>query len=246
MIIDAHCHVGEGLEYSFSPEELLSQMDSNDVEKAVIVPTDKYFAVYNREGNNYVLSLAKKHPDRFLPMATANPWYGDKAIEELSRSFAKGAVGLYLHPFLQGFRITDKVVYLLIELAGELKKPVYFHTGTPISCMPYQLTELAMQFPQVNFIMGHMAYSDFWYEVENAANPVKNIFLETSVHCPSFIELMVRKIGADRIMYGSDAPKCFMDLEIEKIMKYVPENEDREHIFNKTIKKVFKELDNGN
>ncbi len=246
MIIDAHCHVGEGVGYSLSPEKLLSQMNSNNVGKAVIVPTDKYLAVYNREGNDYVLSLAKKHPDRFYPMAAANPWYGGKALEELRRSFGEGAVGLKLHPFLQGFRITDEVVYPLIELADELEKPVYFHTGTPISSMPYQLTEVAMRFPKVNFIMGHMAYSDFWNDVENAVNAVKNIFLEISIYYPFLIELMVRRVGADKIMYGSDVPKCFMNLEIEKIMRYVPKNEDREYIFSKTIKNVIKEFANGN
>ena len=36
MIIDAHCNLGEGFNFSQSAEALLSEMDKNNVEKAVV------------------------------------------------------------------------------------------------------------------------------------------------------------------------------------------------------------------
>ena len=36
MIIDAHCHLGEGFRFSQSAEALLLEMDKNNVEKAVV------------------------------------------------------------------------------------------------------------------------------------------------------------------------------------------------------------------
>ncbi len=43
----------------------------------------------------------------------------------------------------------------------EYRVPVYFHTGTMIMAEPFQLRELAGEFPNVNFIMGHSGNTDF-------------------------------------------------------------------------------------
>jgi len=241
MIIDAHCHLGEGFSASRSADELLKEMDENNVAKAVIVPMDRSIAVYNHEGNDFLLKVSRKYPERFIPMTTVNPWFGDKAIEELQWSFKEGARGLKFHPFLQGFRIGDEVTFPLIELAIRYQKPIYFHTGTPISGMPYQLTEVAMRYPEGNFIMGHMATTDFWNDVALATNAVQNIYLETSVNNPSSIKAMVEKVGADRMLYGSDSPENSISVEIEKINKVVDSEEERRYIFEITAKKLFEE-----
>lgn len=251
MIIDAHCNLGEGFSLSQSAEDLLLEMDKNNVEKAVIVPMDKFIAVYNQEGNDYILKVSKKYPKRFIPMATVNPWFGHKALKELERAFNKGARGLKLHPFLQGFKISDDIAFPLVEMAIKYRRPVYFHTGTPISGMPYQLTELAMRYPEGNFIMGHMGFSDFWNDVILATNAVKNIYLETSNHIPIFISSvigntsytgpMMGKVEANRILYGSDSPKNSMSIEIEGMNSVIESANDRRYIFETVAKKLFEE-----
>ncbi len=245
MIIDANCQVGKGQDYELSADDLVGDMDANDVAKSVIVPTERFLAVYNREGNDFLLASAREHPGRLFPLATANPWYGDKAIEELKRALGAGAIGLMLHPPLQGFKIADAIVYPLIELAGELKKPVYFHTGTLGSAMPFQLAELAMQFSHVTFIMGHMAFSDVWNDVAKAAQSARNIFLETSMYWPSFIISMSRQVGPERMMFGSSVPKNSMNLEIEKITQFFTSEQDKEQILHRTARAVFEELQDG-
>jgi uncharacterized protein len=241
MIIDANCYLGEGVGYSQSIDELIMEMDKNNVEKAVIVPVDKFIAVYNQEGNDYILKASKEYPGRFIPTATVNPWFGEKAIEELKRAFNNGARELNLHPFLQGFKISDEVVFPLVELAIEYKRPVYFHTGTPISGMPYQLTELAMRYPDCNFIMGHMGFSDFWNDVVFAASAVKNIYLETSNYYTTFIRTVVEQMGADKVLYGSGSPENSMNTEIEGIRKAIKYSHTRKLLFETVAKKIFKE-----
>ena len=58
---------------------------------------------------------------------------------------------------------------------------VYAHTGTPITAEPFQLAELARTFPDVPMVMGHMGYTDFWYDAVPAALQSENIYLETSL-----------------------------------------------------------------
>jgi len=238
-IIDAHCHIGQGLTYSQTPEALLREMDAHSVSAAVIVAADRFIAVRNREGNDEVLHAAAGHPDRFLPFAAANPWYGAEAVEELDRAFGRGALGLKLHPVLQGFTLSDEIILPLIEAAVEIDKPVYVHTGTPISCTPFQLTELAMRYPAGTFIMGHAAYADFWNDVVHSVKCVPNIFVETSQHLASVIRTLVEQVGAERVLYGSDSPLASMPVEIEKITRYVRRADDLELIFGANLRRIL-------
>jgi len=248
-IIDAHCHVGQGCGLEGTPhpdplpqgaraERLLGEMDRCGVSAAVIVPADRCIAVYNTEGNDEVLSAAKRHPDRFIPFATANPWYGDRALDELTRAFDLGAAGLKLHPVIQGFQIIDEICFPLVELAVRLRKPIYFHTGTPVCSSPFQLTELAMRYPEGVFIMGHAAYSDYWNDVSASVKCVPNILIETSQHLASFIRTLVEQVGAEKLIYGSDWPKTDMGIEIEKITRYIA-GDDLERILGGNIMRVL-------
>lgn len=238
-IIDAHCHIGRGINYSLSVDELLKQMDGHGVASAVAVPVDRCIAVDNKEGNDFVLAAARSHPDRIIPFATANPWYGDRAVDEIKRCFEAGAAGLKLHPVLQGFSIIDRVCFPLIEEAVSCAKPVYFHTGTPVHCTPFQLTELAMTYPEGQFIMGHTAYADYWNDVSAAVKATANIYIETSLHLASFVKSLNDELGADKIIYGSDLPKTSMRVEIDKISRYIESEADREAIFAGNIRRLL-------
>jgi hypothetical protein len=238
-ILDAHCNLGQGYGCSQSADELLRQMDANGVEKAVIVPADRHTAVTNSEGNDEMLAAARSHPDRFIAFCTASPWYGPKAIDEIRRVFDAGAKGLKLHPVLQGFTITDDVARPLIEAAVERGRPIYFHTGTPVCSTPFQLAEVAMRYPEGKFIMGHLAYADYWNDVESACQAAPNIWLETSAHLASVIRLWTGQAGAHRVMYGSDSPHNDMPVEIEKITRYITDDATKAMIFAGTLERLL-------
>ena len=91
-IIDAHCHVGEGFGMRLLPDDLLQAMDANGVERAVICPMDRFIAVENEAGNDYVASLVRVHPDRFIGFATVNPWYGEEGVAELEGCGASSSI----------------------------------------------------------------------------------------------------------------------------------------------------------
>lgn len=239
-IYDAHCHLGQGLSYSATAEALLEQMDACGVERAVVVPADRQIAVANREGNDEVLKAERDHPDRLTAFCTANPWYGQAALDELRRAFDLGAAGLKLHPVLQGFGIIDPVTRPVVELAVSLGKPVYFHTGTPACSTPFQLSELCLEYPNGTFIMGHAAYSDYWNDVVAAAKSVSNMFIETSTHLPLVIRLLAEELGVGRLVYGSNYPHNAMPLEIEKITRYLADAPDIDQLFWGNIERIVK------
>ena len=214
VVVDCHCHVGVGHEYRQSAHELLREMDRYGVDRAVICPVDRCIAVDNREGNDFVLGTARAYRDRFYVFATANPWYGPRAVEELRRAIGDGARGIKLHPSLQGFLLCDELVYPVVELADEVDVPVFFHTGTPAFSQPMQLAELALRFPRVTFIMGHMGSTDFWLDAIPAAQQAENIYLDTSWCLPDKVTRAIAAVGADRVLFGTDSPLSTLRLEM--------------------------------
>jgi uncharacterized protein len=214
LVVDAHCHVGIGHEYRQSAQDLLREMDRWSVDRAVICPVDRCIVVDNREGNDLMLSTVRAYPDRFYAFATANPWYGARAVAELRRAIGEGAKGIKLHPPLQGFLLCDDLVYPIIELAEELAVPVFFHTGTPAFAQPLQLGELATRYPRVNFIMGHMGSTDFKGDVLPAAAMAPNIYLDCSWVLPVWVERAVAQAGAERVLFSSDSPLSELAIEM--------------------------------
>lgn len=238
-IVDAHCHVGAGRGYSLPADELLRRMDANGVTAAVVVPTDHCIAVHNRQGNEETLRAAKSSGGRLISFATVNPWYGDEAVRELRRAFDEGAAGLKLHPVLQGFSPIDEVVFPVVELAIRMERSIYFHTGTPVHSTPFQMLELALRYPEGCFVMGHAAYSDYWNDLAAAVKGAPNLYVETSLHLASFLRVLLEQLGADRLIYGSDAPRTSMDVEIEKITRYVRDDESRRLVFGANLARML-------
>lgn len=235
-VIDAHCHIGQGYAMSQTADELLRQMDDCGIEKGVICPAEPQIAVYNREGNDAMLAAARSHPDRLIPFATCNPWYGAKAVEELRRCFAEGSRGLKLHPPLQGFSLAQEIVYPLVEVCQEVRAPIYFHTGTLICCEPFQLLELARRFPEVDFIMGHMGATDHWYDSLPTAKKARNIYLETSGRVGA---LGNDVLGAGRIFFGSDSPIWNMKVQLAGLLRASLTAEEREGILGGSLQALL-------
>jgi len=241
MIVDCHTHIGEGVYHSCSPDELLAAMDASEIAQAVVCPVDRCLAVENAEGNDYVLTQAAKHPGRFIPFATANPWYGAKAVAELQRAIAAGARGLKLNSKVQGFTLSDDVVYPLIEVAGEHNLPVFVHTATMVCAEPLQLAMLARRFPAVNFIMGHSGSTDFWNDMIPGITDVKNIYLDTSVNNPSSIGKYCTTMGPDRLCFGTDYPQNTYPIELEKMGDAIPDEQQRQIVLSQTILRLLGE-----
>lgn len=216
--VDGHCHLGHGIRRSVSARVLLKEMDRHGIDQAVVCSVDQFLAVDNREGNDLIAQTVKKHPDRLIGFASVNPWYGLAAVDELKRSLDQGLRGLKLNPFIQGFCITDEVVLPLVEVAADYGIPVYCHTGTPVGALPLQLADLAVRFPNVNFIMGHMGSADFVDEVIPAMEVAGNLFAETSkVQNCQLLKRVIERFGAERVIFGTNYPNSSYGVELEKM-----------------------------
>jgi predicted TIM-barrel fold metal-dependent hydrolase len=241
MIIDAHAHVGHGRYKSLDPDDLLRQMDAHGIDRAVICPVEEQIVLHNREGNDYILAQARRRPTRFIGFAVANPWYGPAAVAELERALSEGLRGLKLHPVIQGFAPNDPIVFPLIEAAGRRRAPVYVHTGAPNFGEPLELVELARRYPEVTFLMGHSGASDFWGDVPLCHRFAPNILFESSRNGPANFAYLCANIGADWLVFGSNAPESLYEVELANLRDAISEPAELAQVLAGNLARVLGE-----
>lgn len=172
-----------------------------------------------RARNDRLLAFVAEDPRRFA-IASVNPHNGDAAIVELERLAERGVRWLKLHPNTQGFDVADERVGRIVARAGELGMPVTFDASLVLDADQLgKFIELAMAHPQTQIVLAHMGMARFdemvvlrvleqyeWWQ--------RNLWLELSgvshLYADSpFAEKLVwvvRKVGVDRTLFGSDYP----------------------------------------
>lgn len=119
--------------------------------------------------------------------------------------------GLTLHPWLQGFASSDPIVYPLIEEAVRLNIPVIFHDGTPPYSTPLQTCHLARLYPEARIILGHSGLMDMWRNVLKGAEVNRNVYLCTTRLPLSALQTMVKALGTDRLVFGTNLAESDFD-----------------------------------
>jgi predicted TIM-barrel fold metal-dependent hydrolase len=222
VIIDAHVHIGTTTRHlraiQVTVEDILRDMDACAVDMAVLCPAGADLAVHNRRGNDRVAAAVRAHPDRFIGLGTANPWYGQAALVELDRAVnALGLRGFKFHSLIQGFHLNDPtLVYPVVEKAIELDVPIYFHCGTPIMAVPYKIQDLAQLYPEAKLIMGHRGW-DFHFDVIHVEQNCPDLWIETSKCEYVNLEHSYQMGNAHRLLFGSDYPVSAMASELSKV-----------------------------
>ncbi|MCM8789379.1 MAG: amidohydrolase family protein, partial [Candidatus Omnitrophica bacterium] len=113
-------------------------------------------------------------------------------------------------------------------------------------CMPDDFVRFANNFPEVRIIISHLGCSDttvLTLQMDAIAKSRNNnLFTDTSSFrsiFPGFIEVAVKNIGADRIMYGTDTPLYFAPCQRARIdFADIPDS-DKLLILRENAFKVF-------
>ncbi len=255
LVIDAHCHIGDyrgrhGIG-KFGPAELLARMERSGVDKAVIASAIS--PLWGRDdfirGNDLVIGAVKEYPDRFVGMCVVSPRDPDFSLQEAQRGLDAGLKALKFHPIFHGFYAVDgELMDPFMRLAAEAKAPVVTHSDfNARCCTPYQVARLAARFPGVKVVMLHLGQdAEAAAHAPDAAAPYPNLYLETS-NTPDYPYSVfinpLRKVGAARVMFGSDLPVVSVEANLAKLraaeMQFGLEETDKRQILGATAAEVF-------
>ncbi len=220
MNVDSLVFLGESL---YGPaatvDELLRALDETGMERAVVCPFRP--RSYRLEEANELLARALAgHEDRLVGFARVDPNLGDDAASELERATEDlGLRGLFLHPWEETFRIRDPAVDRLLD---GFALPVVVASGYPWLSEGLQVGELARRHADVPVVatngcqinISGLGQTDA--ELALAANA--NLVVQTTgVYREDFLEGVVGRFGAERLLYASGFPLFDPRLEVLRV-----------------------------
>ena len=220
MIIDFHTHVDEAEIFGWidPAEKLVPLLDEAGIDKAAIM-TYVDLPGSNPEALDYIADAVARFPDRLIGFARLNPNYRDESRRAFHRAVSELAFrGLKLHPTTTLAHPAGDATVELMRECGALGIPVLFHCGDDPYTTPQAIAAGAAQVPDTAVVMGHMGGYFHVDEAIDAAETHPNLYLETSaMPYPKKIGEAVERVGAGKVVFGSDGPGCNPALEVEKI-----------------------------
>ncbi len=162
-----------------------------------------------RRQNDEVLQAITRFPDRTFGFVYLNPKHLEVSLAELERCVAKGpmvGVKLWVAKHCNAPELDP-----IIKRAAELKAVIFQHTwfkvgaNYPGESTPSDFVELAERHPSVPFICGHTGGD--WERGIRAIRHLRSVYADLAGSDPvaGFTEMAVRELGAERVIYGSDA-----------------------------------------
>lgn len=198
--------------------DCLAAMDESGIDKAVVMSITDAPAV-NERALEELAAVCARYPERLYPLARLHPWYGAEAERLLTRALRDWRFcGLKLHPVTTLSHPGGEETLRLVRIASEFGVPTLFHSGDEPLATPLAIGEAARKCPSASIILGHMGG---YFHVDEAllvAEEHENVFLESSaMPYPDKVSEAVARVGAERVLYGSDGPACLPRLELEKV-----------------------------
>ena len=179
-------------------------------------PTDREM----RAGNRRVAALVKDHPDQFYGYCSVNPHFLDESLEEMDYAVKQlGFVAIgEVCPHMLGFEMDSWEVRVIIEKAIELDVPLNLHSSEPPHFQA--IAGLAREYPQARIIMAHFGGFRFWRDGVEAIKGCSNVWTDCSawvLFTMGAFESTVKKLGAERVLFGTDFPLCELDMAVYKL-----------------------------
>jgi predicted TIM-barrel fold metal-dependent hydrolase len=228
MIWDLHCHLS-GFE-GRTPDEKMAEMirfaDRMGIDRLCTYmgyphlndPSPEQL----RAQNDVVLQAIGHWHHRAFGFVYLNPNHLQFSLDELNRCVRDGPmVGVKLWV---ARRANTPELDPIVERAAALRAVIFQHTwfktgGNPAGeSTPMDVAELARRHPSVPIICGHTGGN--WELGIRTIRAVKNLYADVAGSDPTagFVEMAVRELGANRVIYGSDVGGRSFASQLAKVM----------------------------
>ncbi len=251
-IWDFHCHLSgvPGKTPETRLGELLEYADRLGIKRLCVCmgmawsedPTPEQM----RQSNDEILRAVRAHPDRAFGLVYLNPKHTQASLDELNRCVRDGPmVGVKLWVAL---RCNAPELDPIIARAAELKAPVLQHTwlkitgNLPGESTPMDIAELAARHPQAMIVCGHTGGD--WEVGIRVIHPHKNVYADLAGGDPTagLTEMAVRELGAERVLYGSDAGGRSFASQLGKVLGADISESARRLILAENLKRLLRPI----
>jgi len=174
--------------------------------------------------NDECIKAVKKAPDRIFGCAFMNPNYAQACLDEIDRCVRDGPlVGLKFEfdtVRLANSQEMDPIISRIGELHGVVMHHTFIQTlgSFPGESTPKEMAELARRHPSVTIFCGHTGGT--WELGIREMRGVPNLYsdLSGSDAVSGFTEMVVRELGPEQVLYGSDIEGRSFASQISKVL----------------------------
>jgi predicted TIM-barrel fold metal-dependent hydrolase len=202
FVCDTHVHVGRFSDgHYFSPQRVCELLKKLGIGRWVVSSTSKGnndFEIVMAE-INAMLNIA---PDQTLPLLWLTPQMLESS-EDLRDYDRFPIYGFKIHGFMDDWHNRPELLRRVFQIAAERKLPVVLHTGGRSESEAGAYAEVCQEFGHVKTVLAHGR------PVKQAIEVMKhsqNVFVDTAFMPVADIRRIVKSVGTDRILFGSDFP----------------------------------------
>lgn len=259
MIIDAHAHIfpdkiarkasdgisafygGMKVRYDGTLGTLLKEGAAAGVDRFVVqsVATVPHQVTAI---NDFIAECVKQYPDKLIGFGALHPDFDDIA-GETERIISLGLKGIKLHSDFQQFFIDDEFAFPIYE-AAEGRLPILFHVGDERSdySSPERLLRVVKRFPRLTVIAAHLAGWSVWdrgVELLEHSGVYADCSSSLYAMTPEHAAELIRRIGVDRVFWGTDYPMWSAAEELERFDRLPLSDGEREMILSGNVLKLL-------
>lgn len=260
FIIDAHCHVypdaiaeravaGTSNFYSVpfamngTEQTLRNASDEAGIDHCVI----QSVATSPRQVksiNEFIARTVHDGEGRYTGLGTLHPDSSDMR-GDVMHLLDLGLKGIKLHPDIQQFPIDDPRCTSIYELCSEFHLPILMHTGDKRYdySNPNRLIPTLRRFPELTVIGAHLGGWSIWEEVSDQLKEIPNLYYDCSSSFPWIgpegVLYCIRKLGTDRVMFGTDYPMWEPKQELDTFFTMGLTEEEKTAILSENAKRIF-------
>ena len=165
-----------------------------------------------------------------------------------------GAAGVKLHGAFQGFSMADHLLWPTYAACQELGIAIIGHSGPDRDsngfAEPRAFGEMLGAFPELNVVLAHLG-GGAWQQALEVAQTYPNAYFDCceimewtdSPNGPSERQLaqLIKDIGPQRVMMGSDFPWYDLDHSIDRVMSLpLLSNEEKEAMIGANAVKILR------
>lgn len=260
MVIDAHCHIypekiaaraaagtdafygttaeGDGTAAGLLRNPAAEIIDRFLVHSVATTPAQV------RSINDFIAREVAQFPDRFFGFGTLHPESEDIA-GDFHHLLENGLRGVKIHPDIQAFKLDDYRCLKMYELCEEAGVPILIHTGDYRYDFsnPNRLRPILDIYTNLTVIGAHLAGWSVWEEAYEKLHDCKNLMVD----CSSTFRFwekdkageMIRRWGAERVMFGSDYPMWDPGKELDILLSLGLTDEEERLILGENAVRLF-------
>lgn len=213
MVIDAHAHIA----WPPDPDSDRAQVEAGDLlgidvfACSCLAPRPSSPETF-RVANDRMIASLKEFPGRIWGYCYVNSGFGKEALAEIDRCLqVEDVIGVKLY---NEYFFNEPVLRPLIEHCIKRDIPILEHQGHCTDFMPEQprisdaghLSQMANEYPEAKIILGHICGGGDWEWTIKQAATAPTLYADTSgsVTDEGTIELAVREMGAERLLFACD------------------------------------------